>query len=59
MELNMSDQDLINYVNRAINSGAKEISIPASLLAGASKEAVEEVRRLCKLCGVNIVNINA
>ena len=55
----MSDQSLMDYVNRAINSGAKEISIPASLLAGASKEAVEEVRRLCKLCGVKIARINA
>lgn len=55
----MGDQELTTYVNRAINSGAKEIAIPASLLAGASKEAIEDVRRLCKLCGVKIAGINA
>lgn len=54
----MSDQQLMQYVQRAINSGAKEIFIPASLLAGASKEAVEEIRRMCKLCGVKIGGIN-
>lgn len=55
----MTDRDLADYVNRAINSGAKEISIPASLLAGASQEAIEEVRRLCNLCGVTIREVRA
>ncbi len=48
----MIDRDLFAYVNSVINSGAKEISIPGYLIAGASKEAIEEACRLCKLCGV-------
>lgn len=55
----MTDTDLTAYVNRAIDSGAKNITIPPSLLAGSSKEAIEEVRRLCKLCGVTVREVRA
>lgn len=54
----MSDQRLIEYVQRAINSGATEISIPASLVAGASREARVAVRQLCKLNGVRLAGGN-
>ncbi len=50
-----SNQALIDYVQRATASGAQTIEVPASLLVCASKEAVDEMRRYCKLCGVEMV----
>jgi len=48
------DAILLEYLNRAINSGARVIEVPHSLLAAASPEALEEARRLCALCGVEV-----
>jgi len=50
----MNDNKLIKYVQYSINSGAKTIGVPMSLLNGASKEAIETVRQLCKLAGVEL-----
>lgn len=46
------DEVLIDFVNRAINAGHTRIAIPKSLLLATSQEAVETVRQICKLCGV-------
>jgi len=51
------DQQLIDYVNRAINSGDTKITIPLSLFQGVKKETIKEVKRLCKLTGVKIEEI--
>ncbi len=50
-----SDQALVDYVQRAVATGTTTIEIPAELLSNASKEAVDEMRRYCKLCGVTMV----
>ena len=48
------DRAVLDYVNRAINSGARAIRVPRSLLRNASKDALESVRQLCKLGGVTL-----
>ena len=50
-----SDAMLLAYVQRMINSGRREIELPGDLVANASEEALDEVRRLCGLCGVKII----
>ena len=50
----MTDREFTKFVNQAINSGAKEIAIPADILASADKETIRELRRLCELNGVKI-----
>jgi hypothetical protein len=50
----MSDEMLFAYVNQMLNSGARDIVIPASLLQSASEEAIEELRRLCAINRVNV-----
>ena len=54
----MSDYDLLNYVQTAINSGAKEITVPIGLVIATSDEMIQEVRRLCRVCGVKIYGLN-
>lgn len=49
-----TDRELINWVQRQINTGATRIMVPGHLVAGASDEALEEIRRLCKLNGVAV-----
>jgi hypothetical protein len=53
------DAPLLRYVQREIRSGKKNISVPAELLLGTSKEGVAEARNLCKLSGARIVNVDA
>lgn len=51
----MSHQDdkiLLEYINRAINTGATLIHIPHHLILVASEEALETARQLLKLAGV-------
>jgi hypothetical protein len=50
-----ADVHLLALVQRLINQGRTQIELPGALVANASKEALDEVRRLCKLCGVKIV----
>ena len=52
-----SDVILLAYVQRLIRQGRTQIELPADLVTEASKEAIEEVRQLCKLCGVKIVAV--
>ncbi|GEM_PF-2010485 len=47
-----ADKALLDYVNSRINTGARKIEIPAQLVAGASEECLEEMRRLLKVAGV-------
>lgn len=49
-----TDQTLIERVERQINTGARRIVVPGNLLTNASDAVIEEVRRLCKLNGVNV-----
>lgn len=54
---NYADNQLISYVKKTLNSGITQIDIPASLLAKVSREAIIEVKRMCKLAEVSINNI--
>ena len=51
------DERLIDYVDKAINSGDTKIVIPEKLLKGVSKETIQEVKRLCKLNSVIVKGI--
>lgn len=46
---------LIRYVDRMIRTGARQVEVPERLVVGVSAEALDEVRRLCKINGVKIV----
>ncbi len=50
-----SDAVLMAYVRRVIKTGAKQIELPGDLVANATEETLNEIRKLCKLCGVRIV----
>lgn len=52
-----TDSALLAYVQRAINSGATRITLPLSLVQGASRQALETVRQLCALNGVRIEGV--
>lgn len=52
--MNSNDAMLIDYVRRMINAGAKKIVIPVYLMQHASHEALAEIRRLCKLNGLEL-----
>lgn len=54
MALSKTDKELIDWVQRQINTGATSIAIPGFLVIGASNEVLEEVRRLCMLNGVSV-----
>lgn len=58
MHENDQDRALIDFVNRCINEGRRGITLPGSLVANASFDALDEVRRLCRLNGVTL-EINA
>jgi hypothetical protein len=48
------DRELVDWVQRQINTGATRIVVPGHLVAEASNVALEEVRRLCKLNGASM-----
>jgi len=48
------DQNLIDWVQRQINTGTRRIIVPGYLLMNASDTVIEEVRRLCKLNRVSV-----
>lgn len=50
-----SDAMLLAYVQQLINQGRTKIELPSDLVANATEEALDEVRRLCKLSGVKTV----
>jgi hypothetical protein len=52
--MNSNDAMLIDYVRRMINAGAKRIVIPMYLMQHASHKALAEIRRLCKLNGLEL-----
>jgi len=52
-----TDMMLLSYVQKLIRQGDKQIELPSHLVTEASKEGLDEVRRLCKLCGVKIAAI--
>jgi hypothetical protein len=49
-----ADRELTEWVQRQINTGSTQIVLPGPLVANASHEALEEVRRLCRLNGVSV-----
>jgi len=49
-----TDRELIDWVQRQINTGTRRIVVPGRLLTNASEEVIEEVRRLCRLNGVSV-----
>lgn len=48
------DATLLAYVQTMINQGRMQIELPGDLVANATEEALDEVRRLCKMCGVKV-----
>ena len=48
------DRSLVDYVQRLIRTGALRIRVPSSLIDGASQEAREAVRDLCRVNNVEI-----
>ncbi len=50
-----SDAVLMAYVRRVIKTGAKQVELPGDLVANATEDTLNEIRKLCKLCGVRIV----
>jgi hypothetical protein len=53
-DMNSNDAMLIDYVRRMINAGARKIVIPMYLMQHASHEALNEIRRLCTLNGLEL-----
>lgn len=49
-----ADRTLLEYVQSVIRTGATEIQIPSRMLSGAGRGAIEDVRQLCAINGVEI-----
>jgi len=54
MNTTNADRNLINWVQREINTGSRRIMVPGYLLINASEAVIEEMRRLCRLNGVSV-----
>lgn len=52
--MDFKEEVLLNYVRKELNSGKKNISIPASLVTAVSDEVLLEIKRWCKLSNVTI-----
>jgi len=53
--MNAADQNLLNWLNREINTGKTKIVVPAYLLENITPEGVAEAQRLAKLNGCELV----
>lgn len=53
--MNIADQNLFNWLNNEINTGKREIALPAYLLENVTEEALVEARRLAKLAGCKLI----
>jgi hypothetical protein len=53
--MNAADQNLLNWLNREINTGKIKIVVPAYLLENTTTEGLAEARRLAKLNGCELV----
>jgi hypothetical protein len=55
----MSDHErtLLDVVQRQLNAGAREVSVPGHLVAESRSEMLTEIRRLCKLAGARISEV--
>jgi len=53
--INAADQNLLNWLNREINTGKTKIIVPAYLLENTTPEGLAEARRLAKLTGCELV----
>jgi len=53
--MNKADQNLLNWLNREINTGKARILVPATLLEHTTPEGLAEARRLVKLTGSELV----
>ena len=49
-----ADYRLIDFVDEELRMGKTVINIPRWMLIDATEEAMQEVRRLCNLCGANL-----
>lgn len=45
---------LIGYIRNSMNSGATTITVPAEIVAEATKEELEEARQLCAINNVKL-----
>ncbi|MFW6148098.1 MAG: hypothetical protein ACOC6B_06890 [Thermodesulfobacteriota bacterium] len=50
-----ADQDLLNWLNREINTGKTKIVVPAYLLENTTPDVLAEARRLAKLNGCELL----
>lgn len=59
MPFNLKEIKLMEVINKAINTGKKEIEVLEEILKDKNirPEAMKEAERLCKLCGVDIKEI--
>jgi hypothetical protein len=54
MKPNIADSLLLQTVDYHLNTGTKQVVIPGKLAMMASKEAMKEAGRMCKLAGAEI-----
>ena len=54
MNATNADRELIDWVQREINSGSRHIVLPGRLVSATSESTLEEIRRLCKLNRVRV-----
>ncbi len=59
MTFNLKEINLMKVLNKAINTGAKEIGVLEDILKDKDirGEAKKEIERLCKLCGVDLKEV--
>jgi FAD/FMN-containing dehydrogenase len=46
---------LLGYVNNALNSGTRTVTVPPEIVAQATEEELEEARKLCARNGIKLV----
>lgn len=49
---------LVRYIDDAINTGNRNISVPASLLSATSLDGIDAANKICKLNKVEIVIVD-
>jgi len=53
--MNAADQNLLNWLNREINTEKTTILVPEAILDNTTPEGLAEARRLAKLNGCELI----